>query len=120
MCPSNILGLKVKDIVADRASLPLSTALGGKMRSIIGLMIVAATVFTIRKYRRDPQARGVFVETFTDKRALLIGAVALGVNLFLASRVEGGMAQGWYSAIAVAAVVVAVAHLVLHRGRATE
>ena len=64
------------------------------MKPIIGLMIVAATVFTIRKYPRDPEARGVFVETFTDKRALLIGAIALGVNLFLASRVEGGLAEG--------------------------
>ena len=113
----SILDLKVKDSVADRARL---TALGGKMRSIIGLLIVAATVFTVRKYRRDPEARRVFVETFTDKTALLIGAVALGVNLLLASRVEGGMAEGWYSAIAVAAAVVAVAHLLLHRRRAAE
>lgn len=88
--------------------------MGPKAITIV-LMIAAGTVFTTRKYRRSPENRQVLVETFKDKRALAIGALALGVNLLLARRAQGGMGAGLPGAVAGAAIVVAVAHLLLKK-----
>lgn len=90
------------------------------MTPVVVLVMVAGGVFVARKYRRHPEARQIFVETFKDKRALAIGAFVLGMNLFLASRTRGGMGEGWPSAIAVAAIFVAVAHLLIHKRPAAE